>query len=111
VNVTLRARPGVIVYLSGEWNRVALREGRFTTRLYRLVGETQFSPFMSLVNDVQFDTQSSVLGWQARYRWIVTPGSDIYVVYTHNWLEDPLLDRFATLDRRAASKVLYTYRF
>jgi hypothetical protein len=25
--------------------------------------------------------------------------------------EEPLLDRFATLDRRAASKVLYTYRF
>jgi hypothetical protein len=111
VNLTVRARPGLIVYLGGEWNSVALPEGRFTTRLYRLVGETQFSPFMSLVNDVQFDTQSSVLGWQARYRWIVTPGSDIYVVYTHNWLEEPLLDRFATLDRRAASKILYTYRF
>ncbi len=111
VNLTLRARPGLIVYVGGEWNSVSLPEGRFTTRLYRMVGETQFSPFMSLVNDVQFDTQSSMLGWQARYRWIVTPGSDIYVVYTHNWLEEPLLDRFATLDRRAASKVLYTYRF
>jgi hypothetical protein len=31
-------------------------------------------------------------------------------VYTHNWLDEPLFDRFATLDRRAASKVLYTYR-
>ena len=111
VNLIVRARPGLIVHLGGEWNRVALPEGRFTTRLYRLVGETQFSPFMSLVNDVQFDTQSSVLGWQARYRWIVTPGNDVYIVYTHNWLDEPLLDRFATLDRRAASKVLYTYRF
>jgi len=111
LNLALRARPGVIAYLSGEWNSVALPEGRFTTRLYRLVGETQFSPVMSLVNDVQFDTQSSVLGWQARYRWIITPGNDVYIVYTHNWLEEPLLDRFATLDRRAASKILYTYRF
>jgi hypothetical protein len=33
------------------------------------------------------------------------------VVYTHNWLDDPLLDRFSTLDKRVASKVLYTYRF
>ncbi|MBI4885476.1 MAG: carbohydrate binding family 9 domain-containing protein [Acidobacteria bacterium] len=111
VNLTVRARPGYIVYLSGEWNAVELPEGHFSTRLYRLVGETQFSPFVTLVNDVQYDTQSSVLGWQARFRWILTPGNDVYVVYTHNWLDEPLLDRFATLDRRVASKVLYTYRF
>jgi len=111
VNLTVRARPGLIVYLGGEWNSVNLPEGHFTTHLYRLVGETQFSPFLSLVNDVQYDTQSGVLGWQARFRWIVMPGSDVYVVYTHNWLEEPFFDRFATLDRRVASKVLYTYRF
>jgi len=111
VNLTVRARPGLIVYVGGEWNAVKLPEGHFTTRLYRLVGETQLSPFISLVNDIQYDTQSSVLGWQGRFRWILTPGNDLYVVYTHNWLEQPLLDRFATLDRRVASKVLYTYRF
>ena len=74
-------------------------------------GETQFSPFVSLVNDIQYDSQSAVLGWQGRFRWILTPGNDLYVVYTHNWLDQPLLDRFATLDRRLASKILYTYRF
>jgi len=111
LNLTVRARPGLIVYLTGEWNSVKLPEGDFTTRLYRLVGETQFSPFIALVNDIQFDTQSSGLGWQSRFRWILTPGTDLYVVYTHNWLDDPLLNRFATLDKLAASKVLYTYRF
>ena len=111
VNLTLRARPGLILYLTGEWNSVALREGRFSTKLYRVIGETQMSPFIALVNDVQYDTQSSVVGWQSRFRWILTPGTDLYVVYTHNWLDDPLLDRLATLDKRAASKVLYTYRF
>jgi hypothetical protein len=111
VNLTVRARPGYIVYLTGEWNHVTLPEGQFTTRLYRLIGETQFSPFVTFVNDVQYDTQSRLLGWQGRFRWIVSPGNDIYLVYTHNWLEDALLDRFATLDRRAASKILYTYRF
>jgi len=54
---------------------------------------------------------SRVMGWQSRFRWIVRPGNDLYVVYTHNWLEDPSLDRFVSLDRRAASKVLYTQRF
>jgi hypothetical protein len=25
-------------------------------------------------------TQSAVLGWQSRFRWIVKPGSDLYFV-------------------------------
>jgi len=45
------------------------------------------------------------MGWQSRFRWILTPGSDFYVVYNHNWLDDPVRSRFVTLDRRAASKV------
>ena len=109
--LTLRARPGYIVYMNGEWNDVRLIEGRFSSNLYRLIGETQFTPFIALVNNIQFDTMSRVMGWQSRFRWIVRPGNDLYVVYTHNWLEDPILDRFVSLDRRAASKVLYTQRF
>jgi hypothetical protein len=111
LNMGIRARPGLIVYLNGEWNAVALPEGDFTTRLYRIVAETQFSPFIAAVNDIQYDTQSDVIGWQSRFRWILTPGTDLYLVYTHNWMDDPLLDRFSTLDKRFASKVLYTYRF
>jgi hypothetical protein len=111
VNLTLRARPGVIVYTTAEWNDIELPEGSFDTQLFRIVGETQFSPFMALVNNLQYDSVSTVLGWQSRFRWILRPGSDIYVVYTHNWLDDPVLSRFTTLDRSVASKVLYTHRF
>ena len=111
ISLTLRARPGLIVYASTELNDVDLPEGAFTTRLYRLVGEAQFSPWIALVNNFQYDSVSTVLGWQSRFRWIVRPGSDIYVVYTHNWLDDPALSRLTTLDRRIASKVLYTHRF
>ncbi len=51
-----------------------------------------------------------VLGWQARYRWIVRPGNDVFFVYTHNWVEDQFDPnaRFSTLDRRGAAKVVYT---
>ena len=111
MTLNVRLRPGLLVYLTGEWNNVKLAEGAFATRLYRLVSETQLNPFIALVNDVQYDSQSAAVGWQSRFRWILRPGNDLYLVYTHNWLDDPLLRRFATLDRRAASKVLYTYRF
>jgi hypothetical protein len=110
-NLSLRLRPGYFLRLEGQWNRIALPEGRFTTRLYRVIGETQFTPFMALTNNFQYDSQSAVLGWQGRFRWILTPGNDLYLVYTHNWVEEPLLDRFYTSDKRLASKILYTYRF
>lgn len=110
-DVTLRMRPGYIVYLHTELNDVHLAEGHFTSNVYRIVGETQFSPYVSLVNNVQYDNVSRVMGWQSRFRWILRPGNDIYVVYTRDWFDDPLASRFLTQDTRLASKVLYTYRF
>jgi hypothetical protein len=60
---------------------------------------------------VQYDSVSDVVGWQMRFRWTVTPGNDLFVIYTHNWLDDPIIDRFFTQDRRAAAKFVYTYRW
>ena len=110
-DLTVRARPGVIVYLSSEWNRVDLDEGRFDTRVFRATPELQFSQWMSVVNTVQYDSVSRVLGWQGRFRWILTPGNDLYFVYTQNWLDDPSLNGLSTMNRRAASKVIYSKRF
>ena len=109
--VTLRARPGYIFNFNGEWNDVELVEGEFSSNVFRVITDSQFSPFMSVVNNVQYDTVSGVLGWQSRYRWIMKPGNDLYLVYTHNWREDVLGDRFVSIDRKFASKVLYTHRF
>lgn len=110
-NVTFRILPGVFVYTTAEFNSIDLPQARFNTRLYRVVPELQFTPYLTWVNTVQYDTVSGVAGWQSRFRWIVRPGNDIYVVYTHNWLDDPLLAQFATQDRRLSTKALYTYRF
>jgi len=109
--LTIRARPGYIFSLNGEWNDVDLAEGAFKSNVFRVVADSQFSPFMAVVNNIQYDTVSRVLGWQARYRWIMRPGNDLYLVYTHNWRDDVVTDRFASIDRKFASKVLYTHRF
>ena len=114
LNLAIRPRVGVVVNLENEWNRVSLAEGRFETRVFRVVADTQFNPWFYLVNNVQFDSVTRVLGWQFRARWILTPGNDLYVVYLHNWQDDlASLDgnRFRTLDRRGATKFVYTYRF
>lgn len=113
VEAVVRPRPGVTLTLTNEWNHVDLAEGAFSTRLHRAILDTQFSPFMYLANNVQYDSVSRVLGWQSRFRWIVTPGNDVFLVYTQNLIDDPLDPnaRFKTLDRRGAAKVVYTKRF
>jgi hypothetical protein len=112
IGMGIRPRPGVTLNLNYELNDVNLAEGKFETKLYRVIADTQFSPFMYLVNNIQYDSVSRVVGWQSRFRWILKPGNDIFFVYTHNWIDpvDPSA-RFATLDRRAAAKAVYTKRF
>lgn len=112
MGVGVRPRPGVTLNVNYEFNDIDLPEGSFQTKLYRVIADTQFSPFMYLVNNVQYDSVSRILGWQSRFRWILTPGNDIFFVYTHNWI-DPAVPaaRFTTLDRRAAAKAVYTKRF
>jgi hypothetical protein len=111
LDVTMRLRPGLIIYTSTELNKVDLPETRFTTQLFRLTPDVAIGQWVSLVNTIQYDSVSRVAGWQSRFRWILTPGNDVYFVYTHNWLDDPVRDRLLTLNRQAATKVLYTRRF
>ncbi len=119
ITIGIRPRPGVTLNLDAEWNRIDLLEGRFETRLYRLRADTQFSPWMYLVNNVQYDSVSRIAGWQSRFRWILTPGNDLFIVYTHNWIN--LLDQldplgiepnrgFRIQDRRGAMKFVFTHR-
>lgn len=110
IDLILRPRPGLYAELSTEYNDVDLPGGSFVTRLFRLDVRTQFSPWMSLANNVQYDTVSRELGWQMRYRWIVRPGNDIFFVYTQNWMDDLDLG-YQILDRRAVAKAVYTWRF
>jgi hypothetical protein len=125
VEVGLRPRRGVLLQFDAEHNVIDLAEGSFEADVFRVRANTQFSPWLSLVNNVQYDTESELLGWQMRLRWIRRPGNDFYFVYTHNWQQfqptdpfdplDPLSRlgdrRFATLDNRAATKIVYTLRF
>ena len=111
VRITLRPRNGIRVTTEFEWNQVRLAEGAFDTRLLRIEGSTQFNPWVAFVNTVQYDSLSGQLGWQGRFRWILEPGNDLYFVYTQNWVEDAVRERFLTRDRKAAAKLVYTRRF
>ncbi|MFB6240581.1 MAG: hypothetical protein ABEJ46_03300 [Gemmatimonadota bacterium] len=59
---------------------------------------------------------SDVVGLQARLRWIVEPGNELYAVYTHNWRNraaslDPFAPDLTTITREATTKLVYTLTF
>ena len=110
LDLTLRPRPGISLQLSSEYNDVDLPEGSFITRVYRLDARTQFNPWISLSNNVQFDSESGEVGWQLRFRWIQKPGNDFFFIWTQNWLED-IDNGWSALDRRGAAKIVRTFRF
>jgi hypothetical protein len=93
---------------------VDLPQGDFTAGLARLGGGWDPSPWISLSGNIQYDDVSDLVGVFGRLRWIVTPGNDVYLVYTHNWerlIDDPRDRSLATLSRGASLKVNYTRRF
>ena len=113
VNIGVRPRRGLAVSVSEQHNILDLAEGSFTTDVVQLNASTQFSPWVSLANSIQYDTVTQTLGWQARFRWIERPGNDLYIVYTHDWqdLQGVGLTHLQWLDNRLATKIVYTLRF
>jgi hypothetical protein len=107
--LSLRPRRGFLATLSSTFNRIELPEGSVSTKILRAVINTQFSPFLSIANNIQYDSVSRLLGWQFRFRWILKPGNDIYVVWLNNWLDSG--DRLTTVERSVATKLVYTHRF
>ena len=106
-------RPFAGLELNPEYIRtnVDLAEGSFSTDLFRFEANMDFTNSLFFTTNIQFDNLSDLLATNNRLRWIITPGSDLYLVYNHNWLDDDQLDRFRTLQRSGTIKVSYTHRF
>ena len=122
--VTFRPTPGVQVSTNFNHNAVSLPDGDFNADVYEVEGQWNPSPWVSSTTQFQYDSQSEILGFFGRVRWIVTPGSDLYLVFTNNWqrcpaslgegvcaLEARTSREFVTLSRGASVKLSYTYRF
>jgi len=114
LGLMLRPYPGVSLGGEVERNDVSLLEGDFATDLFRLTSEWHITPWISVTGSLQYDDVSEIMGLYAKFRWIIRPGSDLYFVYTHNWLnldEQPLRFDLTTNSQGVASKINYTFRF
>lgn len=115
--ISFRPNPGVTLSTNIQYNDVQLPNGNFTAALYEIETDWNPSPWVSITNQLQYDDQSELVGLFARLRWIVKPGNDVYLVYSHNWtysaldMLDPDNRTLTRLSRGASIKMNYTYRF
>lgn len=108
--ITLRPIPGINLGVEYNLTQVTAEGSGFNTNLVQVDLGFDFTPDVSLSTNIQFDDVSNLLGTNTRFRWIITPGSDIYLVYNHNWINDRLTPIY-TLQRGLALKAVYTHRF
>jgi hypothetical protein len=109
LGLTLKPTTHIAVSLQAERNDVRLTQGRFYTQILSGRGDYNFSPNVSWQNLVQYDTESRLLGVQSRFRWILKPGNDIFLVLNRGWFHD-LRGRYLPSFDRAMVKIQYTVR-
>ncbi len=112
--LSVKPFPGFTIQADFEHNSVMLSEGGFDTNLYRLTLGIYPTPRTAFYSNIQYDDVSNLLGLFSKLHHTIRPGSDLYLVYTHNWknLGDNLLEReFETLSRVSSLKLNYTHRF
>jgi hypothetical protein len=63
------------------------------------------------MNYLQYDDVSRELGINTRFRWEISPGNIIYLVYTKNWVRqwDPT-SRFVPMEERGVFKIQLSVR-
>jgi hypothetical protein len=92
-----------------EFNRIQLEAGSFDAVVAALKANIAFSPRLAWNSLIQYDNLSDTLGVNTRLRWIVRPGSDIFLELNRGFdVED---GRFQALSTEITSKVGWTFRF
>ena len=98
--------------LSTENDYGYLPEGNFVLRLWQLKTVYAFDPNLILAAFFQYDSQSQELGMNARLRWTIRPGKDLFVVWNRGWKQPPAegsLYSLAPSDDQVIVKLRWTF--
>jgi hypothetical protein len=98
-------------YASASWQlqQIRLPEGSFDVRIGVLRLNTTFSPRLSLNTIAQYDNQSKQLGVNARLKWIVRPGNELFLVWNENY--DAEDEHLRPLAAKITTKAAWTFRW
>jgi hypothetical protein len=108
--VTVKPNAHLSMALRLDRNDIDLLEGRFYTQVMTIRGDHNFSSNVSGQNLEQYDNESKLLSFRSRFRWILKPGNDLFVVIKRGCVQN-LDGRFDSIFDRPSSKLQYTSRF
>jgi hypothetical protein len=108
--LTLKPSRHLLLGFSAERADVDLVQGRFFMQLFAVQADYNFTPNISWANLVQYDNESRILGFQTRFRWILQPGNDLFLVLNRGWFKTYEHDYVSSFDRGTV-KLQYTFRF
>jgi len=111
VQLSLRLSGHVNLELQTNLVKGKLKEGNFTENVLQLKADFFLTPDLGLMNYIQYDNVSKTLGANIRFRWEISPGNTIYLVYTSNWERhtDPT-SRFLPLESKGVFKISLSIR-
>jgi hypothetical protein len=95
--------------LNGLRNIGRLPYGDFDQTLVGMRVRFNVTSDLQLNSYVQYDTDSRVLGVNARIHWIFSPFGDVFLVFNHNTFND-ITDRWSLQNEQIILKVRYTFR-
>jgi hypothetical protein len=108
-DVFIRPTIGLNMSASYAFSKVKLAEGDFDTHLIRLITGYDFSPWVSVNVNLQYDNVTRFLGANNRFTWVINPGNTLFVVYNHNWQKFD--ERIISMEHKLNIKLAYTFRF
>ena len=111
VQAELTIKPSTHVSISAhtERNDVSLVEGRFYTVVHTFAFTYNFSANVSWANLLQYDNESRIAGVQSRFRWILKPGNDVFLVMNRGWYRS-FDGRYLPNYDKGSVKLQYTFR-
>lgn len=96
-----------------EYDDGELPEGRFIQRLMQFKSAYSFNPDTILETNIQYDSESRNMGLNARFRWTIRPGNDLFLVYYRDWLHPDGTEgrlTFKPLNEYLTLKLRWTFR-
>jgi len=108
-DVFMRPFVGLNMTASYIHSNVSLEQGAFQTHLVRLNSSYDFSPWVSINFNIQYDNVTEQIGTNSRFSWVIDPGNTLFVVHNHNWQR--FSDRFTVMETQSILKLAYTLRF
>jgi len=111
VGLTVKIKGYVNLNFKADLIRGRMPQGNFNENVYQIKADIFLSPDLGLMNYIQYDDVSRLLGWNARLRWQISPGNEVFLVYSKNWERrwDPR-SRFFPMEERGVLKLSLSIR-